>query len=478
VSTFLVRFLFWAYLLFLIWAAATVTNPADPDLWHRLAVGEYLWQKGHFPDGDTFSYLSDYQKIADHEWGSAVVFYQLWQWGGGTAMVLTKIATLTVTLVLVVRAGIQNRTPTVLLAAFYWLVMLALLPSFQSTIRCMIFTHLFFALWLYWFQRERQGRVIPTILYVLSMIVWANLHGGFAIGLGWLLLVGVIEAAHGAPWKIWAMRFGLCGLATLVNPFGWQLWWSTGRALLANRGGFAEWAPVSWSDFWAYPGYKLLLIGVLISLGVLIRRLGRSQTARPEVLLIGAFMVLALTSARHTSLFALVAGALMPGLFPQARPFLRVEHPVRRLSAMAFNAALIIVPLFSALLVLPGACLTLEYPPSSCPVEAVAYLQHENIQGNLLVPFNYGSYALWALRGRMRVSMDGRYDLVYRRETYRRVDDFFFARGDWKGLLTSPAPEAILVPRLDPVYPKLSAEAGWKEAWHNDGDAVFLPLAR
>jgi hypothetical protein len=475
VSRFPVRFVFWAYLFFLIAVAATVTNPADPDLWHRLAVGEYLWQKGHFPDGDTFSYLSDYQEIADHEWGSAVIFYQLWQWGGGLAMVLTKIVTLTATLVLIVRAGIQNRPPTILLAAFYVLVMMALLPSFQSTVRCMIFTHLFFALWLYWFQRERQGRVIPTILYVLSMIVWANLHGGFAIGLGWLVLVGVVEAVHGAPWKIWAARFGLCWLATLVNPFGWQLWWSTGRALVANRGGFAEWAPVSWSEPLVYPGYKLLLIGVLISLAVLIRRQGRSQTARPEVLLIGAFMMLALDSARHTSLFALVAGALMPGLFPQARPFRRVEDPVRRLSAMAFNTAMIVVPLLTALRVLQTASLALEYPPSSCPVEAVAFLQRENVRGNLLVPFNYGSYALWELRGRMRVSMDGRYDLVYKRETYRRVDDFFSARGDWKGLLTSPAPEAVLLPRDAPVYARLRAEPGWTEVWSNESDAVFRP---
>jgi len=40
--------LFSGYLLFLVWAAATVTNPADPDLWHRLAVGEFLWRTGIF----------------------------------------------------------------------------------------------------------------------------------------------------------------------------------------------------------------------------------------------------------------------------------------------------------------------------------------------------------------------------------------------------------------------------------------------
>jgi hypothetical protein len=108
-------------------------------------------------------------------------------------------------------------------------------------------------------------------------------------------------------------------------------------------------------------------------------------------------------------------------------------------------------------------------------VEAVGFLQHQAIRGKLLVPFNYGSYALWELRGKMRVSMDGRYDLVYRPETYRRVDDFYSARGDWPSLLTTPAPDAILVPRNADVYPKLRNQPGWTEVWRDSWNAVFLP---
>ena len=127
---------------------------------------------------------------------------------------------------------------------------------------------------------------------------------------------------------------------------------------------------------------------------------------------------------------------------------------------------------------LPGEGLHLEYAHISSPRQAVAYLQIRNVRGNLLVPFNYGSYALWELRGQMRVSMDGRYDLVYRPETYRRVDDFFLAKGDWQTLLTTPAPDAILVHQNDAVYSKLQVQPGWIEAWDNDTDAIFLPRLR
>lgn len=518
-STSRVKFFFWCYLLFLVWAEATVTNPTDPDLWHRLALGETLLQTGHFPLGDYFSYLADYQEIADHEWGSAIIFYALYQWGGGSAIVAMKIITLAITLSLIVWAGLWQRRPTVLTAAFYSLVLLALLPSFQSTVRCMTFTHIFFALWLYWFQCERHGRSIPTFFYVLTVILWANLHGGFVIGLGWLLAITLLglfveEPSSSAPvsrylslkfpglfsdkatsalfrsrltlpethfWSTrkWFARFFLCSLATLINPFGWHLWISTGRALLATRRGFQEWGPVSWwTDFGAYPGYKLLLIGVVVALAVLIYRRGWKRIDRPILILIGAFMVLSLFSARHTSLFAVIVGVLLPGLFPRTPPPKAIADPIHRMGYVAARALLLMLPLLSALIVLPGEGLHLSYPHIACPVEAVDYLQHQNIRGRLLVPFNYGSYALWQLRDRMRVSMDGRYDLVYRPETFQRVEDFFAAKGDWSSLLTTPAPDAVLVRRSDNVYLKLKNLPAWTEAWRDDTDAVFLPLAK
>lgn len=472
------KFFFWLYLIFLVWAEATVTNPADPDLWHRLALGEYLWHMGHFPPGDYFSYLFDYKSIADHEWGSAVLFYGFYRWAGLDFFVAIKLATLVLTLSLTVWAGLYHRRPTLLIAAFYALILLALLPSFQSTVRCMTFSHVFFALWLYWFQCERHGRSIPTVLYVITMIMWANLHGGFLMGLAWLALVSVVEFIFQGSWRKWTFRFGVCALATLINPFGVQLWVSTVRALVTTRSGFHEWEPVSWwPDLVSYPGYKLLLPGLVLALGIQIYRRGWAAIDRPIVVLIGFFIALSLTSARHTSFLAVVAGALAPGLFVEEPGAEAGLHPLQRLGRMALGTTLLLIPLYSALIVLPGTGLNLEYPHISCPRDAVDYLKIQKIRGKLLVPFNYGSYALWELRGQMRVSMDGRYDLVYLPKTYRRVDDFFLGQGEgYPGLLTSPQPDAILVPIVDPVYAKLQSDPAWDEAYHDDTDAVFLPL--
>ena len=75
----------------------------------------------------------------------------------------------------------------------------------------------------------------------------------------------------------------------------------------------------------------------------------------------------------------------------------------------------------------------------------------------------------------MRVSMDGRYDSSTGPKPTAASTNFSSPADDWHNLLTTPAPDAILVPRSDDVYPKLRAEPGWKEAYRDPWDAVFLP---
>ncbi|HEX4139071.1 MAG TPA: hypothetical protein VHY09_01905, partial [Candidatus Methylacidiphilales bacterium] len=286
-----------------------------------------------------------------------------------------------------------------------------------------------------------------------------------------------LELIYRGDWKKWAVRLGLCAAATLVNPYGWHLWFATGRALVTTRLGFPDWAAVSWIGApLSYPGYKILLPGTVLMLAYVIYRRGWKNVDREGVILTGVFLALALDSARNTSLFAVVSGAVLPGFLRDRMSFSTMERPLRRLTYLCASSALALFPLFAAILTLPqSAGLALDFPGNSCPVDAIAFLQSKRVQGNLLVPFNYGSYALWNLRGQMRVSMDGRYDLVYSPATYQRVEDFFAARGDWQSLLTSPAPQAVLVPRLSRVFDEMMMNPAWTETWHDRDNAVFLP---
>jgi hypothetical protein len=285
-----------------------------------------------------------------------------------------------------------------------------------------------------------------------------------------------VHLVLGQPWKKWLARFGLALAATLVNPFGWHLWVSTARALVMPRADFGEWSPPGWwPEPWSLPGYKLLFCITVIAIVLLLFIRGWRRLDRVALLLIAGAMALSLTSARHDSLFAIIAGALLPDLIPHEPTLQSIDNPIRRLAYLFARFAIVLFPLYTALFLLPGDGFHLRYPPESCPAGAVDFLRQRNVRGKLLLPFNYGSYAIWNLRGTMRVSMDGRYDLVYRAATYDRVKNFFLAKDDWPSLLTSPAPDAVLVPLNVPVLAKMESEPGWREAYRNKNDAVFLP---
>ena len=82
---------------------------------------------------------------------------------------------------------------------------------------------------------------------------------------------------------------------------------------------------------------------------------------------------------------------------------------------------------------------------------------------------------MWKLRGKMRVSMDGRYDLAYTPATYDRVSNFFLGKPAGQTLLTTPKPDAILVPIDNKVYPQLLVNPAWNQAYRDSVDAIFLP---
>jgi len=471
------NWLFWIYLAVLVVALGTSSNLADADLWHGFALVDFLRQTGHFPTGDTFSYQPDYQLIPDHEWGSAFLFYPVYYLGGGAGLVILKLLLLGGTLALTVRAGLGGKPPTMLDAFFFSLVLMALLPSFLSTLRCGVFTHLFLALWVLWFQQERRGIKIPGWAYVATMIIWANLHGGFVVGLLWLALLVVLDFFGGGKAKRRLFILLACLLATFINPFGWDLWIGVARALTISRSAFEEWGPVPWFEpYNTFSAYKLLLLWMIPVVITSIYKQGWSKFDRTAVFLLGFFAVLSLTQARQTSLFAIVIGGLLPPLFPLEISIDEIADRKARLHRLVIRTILVILPLiFAARLFPSNQGLRLDYSPENSPVDAVAYLKQNHITGRLLIGFNSGSYALWALQGQMHVAMDGRYDLVYRPETFQKVGHFFASENDWRDSLEHPRPDAVLVNLPDPVYPKMLAEPGWTEAYRDSTHAVFLP---
>ena len=124
-----------------------------------------------------------------------------------------------------------------------------------NTMRPQIWTFLLLALVLVALRRSRRLSVVPLIL-----ASWANLHGGWLVGLGvvWMWVVG--EAIEGRRGEL-RVAF-VSTLATLVTPYGWGLWRFLGETVRLGRSDITEWQPFATRPTYHFVPFVVLLCWV------------------------------------------------------------------------------------------------------------------------------------------------------------------------------------------------------------------------
>ena len=118
---------------------------------------------------------------------------------------------------------------------------------------------------------------------------------------------------------------------------------------------------------------------------------------------------------------------------------------------------------------MPQLASTLYYP-----VGAVDYLQQHQFRGNLLTPFDWGSYVSWKMHPQVKVSMDSRFEVAYPLWLEEEVFDFYMARQGWMGLLAKYPTDAVLVPTRTPVARHLPELAGWRRCYRDDSSEIYV----
>ena len=74
----------------LVWKLL-INNPADPDIFARVAMGRLVLRDGAVPTIDPFAFTQKYPTWIDHEWLSGVVFYLTAVVGGDFGLTLLKL---------------------------------------------------------------------------------------------------------------------------------------------------------------------------------------------------------------------------------------------------------------------------------------------------------------------------------------------------------------------------------------------------
>lgn len=445
-------------------------NITDGDLWAKLAIGASVWQ-GHFMRHDVFAFTQTLPQYIDHEWGAGFVFYSLLKMFGPQALMALKIILAIGALGFALLTGRKQGCDVNILLLLAIPAAVCILPAYIPVLRSHTFTYCWFAATLFCVEELRDKRRWPLAALPLMMLLWANLHGGFVVGLG----VVFLYAAAAIFWQKemavpMAGTAATCVAVTFINPYGVRFWRYLIPALLNPRAGIAEWQPLpllAWDDFLGFRVFFVLTVAA-VALGWK-HVSSRKNFQGLAVLAVTAFM--GWRSRRHGPFFGVAALAF-------AGPYYAAVLRPKFIGVRAVGVLYLGLAIFVALDFAPKLSWQILAPIGEDPVREADILKRAGAKGNLATPFSWGSYLSWRLYPNIKVSMDGRYETVYPESTFKLNADFFDHQGDdwWQLCRSYKVDYVILDLSRGRLRPEDLIAKGYTLIWKQDNLSALLCL--
>jgi hypothetical protein len=461
--------------LFAFAAILAFHNITDGDLWGKLAIGASVWEQGRLLRHDVFAFTQTLPDYIDHEWGAGFVFYGLLKIFGPPALLGLKIVLAVGALGFGLGTGRKQGCDANILLLLAIPAAACILPGYIPVLRSHTFTYCLFGATLFCLEELRGRRRWPVAALPLVMLSWANLHGGFVIGLGVVFLYAAAAVFLRKDLAPMAGTAAACAAVTLINPYGLKFWQYLIPALLNPRARIAEWLPLpllAWDDFW---GFRLLFVLTVAAVILGWKHVSRKNFPGLAVLALTACM--AWRSRRHGPFFGVAAlafaGPYYAGLAAMLPAALRSKiNPTWAVGILYAGLAF-----YVALEVLPGVSGQVLAPVGEDPVREADILSRAGVKGNLATPFGWGSYLSWRLYPRIKVSMDGRYEAAYPESTFTLNSAFFDHQGDWLGLCRSYKVDFVILDlRQDRLRPEDLTAQGYVPIWKQDDVSALLCL--
>jgi hypothetical protein len=297
--------------LFLVTALLLCALPVtkdirDPDFWWHLRTGQLIVDRRGLLGTDPFTYTASTHHWTMHEWLTEVLFAGLYH-VGGLALIVVVLSVVTWLALLCIFRAAQLRRPHHL-ALGLGLVLATISGSPVWGPRAQMITFAFTCLVLYIVERHlRQGGRLIWALVPL-FLVWSNLHSGFIIGAGFIVLILGAEYAGSRlglpgtapPDRVRTLLIALvaCGAVVALNPNGLEIYlypFQT-QGSTAQQSLIQEWQSPDFHDasVWAF---EFMMLSLAIMLVV------NRRVAPRDLVLALTTVALSLQSERHIALF-------------------------------------------------------------------------------------------------------------------------------------------------------------------------------
>lgn len=368
----------------------------DGDSWWHLAAGQWMLAHGQVPRTDVFSYTFAGRPWHAHEWLSEAATALAWRAAGWRGILLLHGLAAGAAFTLVAGRLARSLPPLALTLALA-VVFACAAPSLLARPHLLALPLL--AGWMSLLLDAREQGRAPPLPYAALMTLWANMHGGYVLGLALvapLALEAVLEAKGDRPTVLrgWGLFAAASFAASLFTPFGLSgLTYAFEVVGMRNLGAIAEWRPADFSRLGP------LEITLAITLYALLARGVRVAPVRLVLLLLLTHM--ALQQSRHVIVLAIVGALLLAEPLGEAAPRAPQASSGRRL---AFGVALAAALLAAARLAMP----VVRTDGVSAPVTTLAHVPAVVAARPVFNAYGFGGYLI--ARG-VRPFIDGRGDM-------------------------------------------------------------------
>lgn len=470
----------------------------DPDFGWHYQFGQLVTTTGKIPMNDPFSYTMPSYHFVDHEWITDILLANVYNWFGMLPLI-EGFALLGICALVIVSKGTEQRRigmPLFLIGGTLFEFM-GIRPQIITWVLLAVLASIIWQknLWQRW-------RLYLPLLFLL----WANIHGGFAIGIVVLSIFVIgqtIEKRRIEKTNLVVLFLSL--ITTLVNPYGYHLWIEVLKSMMDTslRWSIQEWYPAIYFTniaFWIY---------ATLSFFLLIRY--RQKFSMTTIFLYCFLLLSGLASMRNIPIFVIVS--FFPTL--QAIRYLSEEAEKHMYGKERFAKSYVGFTLICLFLFLPqlGAFLygtyVLHEGQNSSPAGAVTYLQNKPPQQNIFSSYDWGGYLVWQLPEK-KVFVDGR--MPSWRNASAQKNESTYAFGEYTNILKKEVPfktiiakyhiDTVLVSSSDlqeqhlkifgidvekstflkrffhsnisfaPVVSEIK-QMGWQEVYHDDTAVIF-----
>lgn len=468
------------------------------DFWWHLNTGRWIWVNGGMPTDDPFLFSSVSPLDARAELIlrgyplSQLLYFGTYALAGVNALVILKGSLMTLFYGLLWnhfrRSGLHPISALAIVGALPLLFFR--FDELRPQVFSFIFTLLVLQLVEQFLAEERSGRPAKQYLFLLPaiMLLWANLHRGFIIGIGILFVFLCSEwiarklsrnpLPDEAYRRFLIMAIVSAGIA-FVNPVGITATWASFTEV---SGPFSKvidefLGTLRYFDFIGvkHIGYLVVAAAAIPALALLLKW---RELSIAHLLLLVSFLAAGIMSFRFSLLMVTVVLAIACVYYARdLNRWLTSAKGIPMILLWCISTGFLATSALSrtSLSISPLAISPLE--TGVIPSAAVNYLAQSKPTGNVYNYFEYGGYLSWRLSPQ-KIFIDQR-NLSW--DTYEEYSHCW--RGDYSGVFSKYRIGVVFYPVHERPSGKLSRLVGgllndkqWGVGYYDGRDIIFLNL--